>query len=218
MQSLERTLPLAQQAPFFMLSPVKRIWILKLLILSSWYIFIVLKCHFTCLWLMLFSNKQLTMYKDNVLKHIYNQWWTWKIVSYPRCDGRFMVCVFTIHIEIFMWINLSCSYGHFERHLLSTEKAWIDPNLDPNNSWCEYFGPTIYFFPRSQWCPMFNELWTIPWILIQCLDFGRKFLPMHCYVLDFLSSWKCKVGYGSNYGIFGKWDNFLNPNIHETKL
>jgi hypothetical protein len=133
-------------------------------------------------------------------------WWT----IYGLCIHK--------HIEIFMWINLSCSYGHFERHLLSTEKAWIDPNLDPNNSWCEYFGPTIYFFPRSQWCPMFNELWTIPWILIQCLDFGRKFLPMHCYVLDFLSSWKCKVGYGSNYGIFGKWDNFLNPNIHETKL
>jgi len=45
-----------------------------------------------------------------------------------------------------MWIDLSYSYGHFEGLLLSTQKAWINTNLDTINSWCEYYGPTILFF------------------------------------------------------------------------
>ncbi len=40
-------------------------------------------------------------------------------------------------------------------------------------------------FWRSQWCPMFNGLWTSPWISIQCPNFERKFLPMNCYVVNF---------------------------------
>jgi len=47
------------------------------------------------------------------------------------------------------------------------------------------FWTCIFFPPRSQWCPMLNEPWTSPWISIQCLYFGRRFLPMHSYVPNF---------------------------------
>lgn len=50
--------------------------------------------------------------------------------------------------KIFMWIDLSYSYDHCERLLLPAQKAKINPNLDLKSSWCEYFGLTIFFFPR----------------------------------------------------------------------
>jgi len=79
----------------------------------------VLKHHCKRLIFVLLSNKPLTMCKDNVLSSSYGQWWTWEATCYPRCDGCLQVGVSKILVEIFMWINLSYSYGHFERLLLS---------------------------------------------------------------------------------------------------
>jgi hypothetical protein len=88
-----------------------------------------------------------------------------------------------------MWGDLPCSYGYFERVLLLAEEAWIHPNLDPSNTWCEYFG-LIILSSRLQWYIILNGLCTSQWIWIWCLHFGRNFLVMLYYLPDSSSWWK----------------------------
>ncbi len=116
-----------------------------------------------------------------------------------------------------MRIDLFCSYGHFEKILLLAQKTWINPNLDLNNFFMCIFWISNLRFLRSPWYIMFNGLCTNPWISMQCLNFVRFFFLMCCYMFDFLNS-SNKVSCGSNYGICGRWKNFLNLDIHKNKI
>jgi hypothetical protein len=71
-------------------------------------------------------------------------------------------------------------------------EAWIKPNMDPCNSWCGHFGPTMFFFMITMKSNAHGLLWTNLWIWILCLGFGRSFLLMHYYVFVLMSSWRWK--------------------------
>jgi hypothetical protein len=62
----------------------------------------------------------------------------------------------------------------------------MNANLDPINSWCEYYEPKIFFFQdhNDVQCSMGYGLLTL-WISIQCPNIGRNVFPINSYVVDF---------------------------------
>jgi hypothetical protein len=69
-----------------------------------------------------------------------------KTISSPRCDecprhGLPVQYSPNLHMNqasMFIWL--------FWKGFTINQKSLDPPNMDPNNSWCEYFGPTIPFF------------------------------------------------------------------------
>ncbi len=84
---------------------------------------VVLRHHSICLWYMFF-NIPLTMWKTMFWNNNQGQQWTWKTISYPRCDGFFKVS-FTHKANL-----------HVNKHFLFILLSWkafiVSPrSLDP---------------------------------------------------------------------------------------
>ncbi len=109
-----------------------RIWVPQSLVFSPWCIVIVFVHHFMWLWFMLSSSKSSIMFKNNVLKQqpksmmnlinnfLPNMWWMLKH-GLP-----------TLLVKIFVLGDLPYSYSYLEKVLLSTQKVWIQSNMDSN--------------------------------------------------------------------------------------
>ncbi len=142
---------------------VWKTWVSKLLVFSSWCMFVVLTKHFMCLWFMLFFSKPSTMCKDNVLNQQPRSMMNSMDDFLPRCDGCFKVNLPIMLAEIFMWTNIFSSYGYLKRLFIFNPKS-LDPLKLGSWQFLIWIVWTCSFsFSKRQWCPMFNGLCTNSW-------------------------------------------------------
>ncbi len=133
------------------------------------------------------------------------------MLSNPRCDGCFRVGLPTILVKTFMWIDLSYSYGFlkgfYSQPKLGASQTWISTILDVNILNLQSSFSKITIMSNAQWAmdqPMdvnpVSRLW--------------KKLSSNALLCVQLSKYESgKVGYGWDYGIYGRWENLLNFDV-----